>query len=217
MSGYISSEGDNHNKEGSTDKENLSKYTDLDHDHRLTSILNNLTSKNSNSKTNFKENWRVDENTNTVSKMHQMKLLSQQEILLESAYSRLGRLRNAEKEFYVNKSEKREKSNKKVIKQEKNNNRYQIILKQIYNLYDISDNKTQSNINFKESILNSIKNFKESHIIKKEEAILDKSKFLKINNVIKIFIFLFFTFFIYHFRKNILGIQMTPMNIAIDP
>lgn len=105
------------------------------------------------------------EDASLIEKMKSEKILASKNVLLESVYSRLGNLRNANKEF-KNKL-KYDKSisipkNLLKIKQKQNIQNYANILHQINHVYESIDNiKTTSfgSLNLRESFLNSGRDF----------------------------------------------------------
>jgi hypothetical protein len=191
-------------------------------------LLNNITSKYNSStenidsqilSQNFENNFNNLINVpsiKTVDNMNKKNILAEQNLSLGAVYNRIGKLKNARRDFFenVNKMEE-EKVSKKINKnREKNEN----ILDGINSLFKMLDNiKTASSdsLHIKDSLLNSHKNFiivkkiKEFNdgvpILKlKKEDFMEKSKKYMSVNFFMLFYFNFFVQKCYLFYPDLL-------------
>ncbi len=140
----------------SVEREYSSKYTD----NKFSSILNNLTNKfNLSNNQTTKQHNKIFEQMCTMDYLNCKDLLTHKDLFIDSNYSRFGRLKVAEQLFNLQKIQI-ESNRKKTNKQNYNNEKYQNILKQIYNLYDISEYKTQLNKSFNTKVEDNLPNLK---------------------------------------------------------
>lgn len=159
----------------SAERDLSSKYTD----NKFSSILNNLTSKfNLSNYQTSKQHNKIFEQMCTMDFLNCRDLLTHKDIFIDTNYSRFGRLRMAEQIYNLQKINQISNKKKTSKQQHNNNEKYQNILKQVYNLYEISELKASTNksFNIKETYEDIPYNIKKQHLNSHEDKLKTKKK-----------------------------------------